>query len=77
LLGYPVAIWEQMPNIGAGLFPVAFGDFRRGYILAGRTQTRITVDANITTPGRMKYFVRRRVGGNVLDNHALKFLQTL
>jgi HK97 family phage major capsid protein len=77
LLGYPVEIWEQMPNVGAGNFPVAFGDFKRGYLLADRTQLRITVDANITTPGRIKYFVRRRVGGHVLDNHAVKFIRSV
>ncbi len=76
LLGYPVVTWEQMEDIGANKHPVAFGDFRRGYLLAQRTQIRITVDANITTPGRIKYFVRRREGGHVLDNNAVKFLKT-
>ena len=76
LLGYPVATWEQMQDIGANTHPVAFGDFRRGYILAQRSQIRITIDSNITTPGRIKYFVRRREGGHVLDNNAVKFLKT-
>jgi HK97 family phage major capsid protein len=34
LLGYPVKIWEQMPDAIGGAFPVAFGDFNRGYLLA-------------------------------------------
>lgn len=76
LMGYPVAIWEQMDDIGTNKLPVAFGNFRRGYLLAERTQVRITVDANITTPGRIKYFVRRREGGCVLNNNAVKFLKT-
>ena len=76
LLGYPVEIWEQMQDIGANTHPVAFGDFRRGYILAQRSQIRITVDANLTTPGRIKYFVRRREGGTPSDNNSLKFLKT-
>jgi HK97 family phage major capsid protein len=76
LLGYPVAIWEQMADIATNAFPVAFGDFRRGYLLVDRTQTRITVDSNITTPGRIKYFVRRRVGGHVLNGDAVKWLRT-
>jgi HK97 family phage major capsid protein len=37
LLGYPVAMWEDMPDIAGGAFLVAFGDFRRGYLLADRT----------------------------------------
>jgi HK97 family phage major capsid protein len=76
LLGYPVAIWEQMQDIATNAFPVAFGDWRRAYLLLDRTDIRITVDANITTPGRIKFFVRRREGGCVLNNAATKWLRT-
>jgi HK97 family phage major capsid protein len=76
LLGYPVSVWEQMADIGAGAFPVAFGDFARGYLLVDRSEIRVTVD-NVTTPGYTKFYVRRREGGIVLDNHAIKFLKTL
>jgi HK97 family phage major capsid protein len=77
LLGYPVSIWEQLDNVGVNNFPIAFGDFRKGYLLCDRTEIRITVDANITTPGKIKYFVRRREGGHVLVNDAIKFLRTV
>jgi HK97 family phage major capsid protein len=77
LLGYPVVIWEQMQDVGANNHPIAFGDFRRGYILCDRSPIRITVDANITTPDRIKYFVRRREGGHVWNGDAIKFLKTL
>jgi len=76
LLGYGVEIWENMANIGANLFPVAFGDFQRGYLLADRVGLRITRD-NVTNVGFIRFYVRRREGGHVLDNHAIKFLQTL
>jgi HK97 family phage major capsid protein len=75
LLGYRVVIWEQMDNVGANAHPVAFGDFSRGYLLVDRVGLRITVDANITQPGRIKYFIRRREGGIVLNNDAIKFLK--
>jgi HK97 family phage major capsid protein len=75
LLGYPVAIWEDMPDIGAGNFPVFFGDFQRAYQLVDRTEMRITRDP-YTTPGLVKFYVRRREGGHVWDNHALRVLQT-
>jgi HK97 family phage major capsid protein len=77
LLGYPVAIWEAMSDIGANNFPIAFGNFKRGYLLCDRTQIRITVDANITTPGKIKFFVRRREGGAPKNNNAVKFIRTL
>jgi HK97 family phage major capsid protein len=75
LLGYPIKIWEQMDDVAANTHPVAFGDFRRGYLLVDRVGLRITVDNNITTPGRVKYFIRRREGGHVLNNDAVKFLK--
>ena len=76
LLGFPVETWENMPNIGANLFPVAIGDWRRAYYLADRVGLRITRD-NVTNVGFVRFYVRRREGGHVLDNHAAKFLQTL
>ena len=77
LLGRPVSVWEQMPDPAGGAFPVGFGDWRRAYLLADRTQMRITIDNNITTPGKIKFFVRRRVGGCVLNNDAAKVLKLL
>lgn len=74
LLGYPVATWEQMPDVADGEFPIAFGDFRRGYVLVDRVGMRITVDNGITTPGFVKFYMRRREGGHVLNNDAIKFL---
>jgi HK97 family phage major capsid protein len=76
LLGRPVETWEQMDSIGSNNFPVAFGDFRRGYLLADRVGLRITVDASITTPGMTKFFIRRREGGQVLNNDAIKWIRT-
>jgi HK97 family phage major capsid protein len=76
LLGYPVETWEQMPDVGANNFPVAFGDFRRGYLLMDRVGLRITRD-EVTTPGLTKFYVRRREGGRPLNNDAVKFLRTI
>lgn len=76
LLGYPVETWEQMQDVGGGNFPVAFGDFRQGYLLAERTGLRITRD-NVTNVGFIRFYVRRRMGGCVLNNDAIKFLLCL
>lgn len=75
LLGYPVFFWEQMDDIATNKFPVAFGDFSRGYLLTDRTQLRITVDP-YTSAGFVKYYVRRREGGMPLNNNAIRFLKT-
>ena len=75
LLGYPTAVWEDMQSVGANQHPVAFGDFRRGYVLTQRTGLRITRD-NVTNIGFVRFYVRRREGGIVLNNDAIKFLKT-
>lgn len=76
LLGYPVETWEQMPDIAANAFPIGFGDYRRGYVLVDRVGLRITRD-NITQPGFVRFYMRRREGGHVLNNNAIKFLRTI
>jgi HK97 family phage major capsid protein len=76
LLGFPVETWEQMPDVGANEFPVGFGNFRRGYLLADRVGLRITRD-EVTNIGFVKFYVRRREGGIVLNNNAIKFLRTV
>lgn len=75
LLGYPVETWEQMDDVGTNNFPIAFGNFRRGYVLADRVGLRVTRDA-VTNVGFVRFYVRRREGGIVLNNDAIKFLRT-
>jgi HK97 family phage major capsid protein len=75
LLGYPTETWEQMDDVGANKHPVAFGNFRRGYVLTDRVGLRITRD-NVTNIGFVRFYVRRREGGIVLNNDAIKFLKT-
>lgn len=76
LHGYPVETWEGLDDVGLNKFPVAFGNFRQGYLLVDRIGMRMTRD-NITTPGFVKFYVRRREGGIVLDNNAIKWLRTV
>jgi len=75
LLGYPTETWEQLDDIGSVKFPVAFGNFRRGYLLADRVGMRITRD-NVTNPGYIRFYVRRREGGIVYNNDAIKWIRT-
>jgi len=73
-LGYPVVEAEDMPVVGAGNFPIAFGDFREGYLIADRVGMRMTRD-EITTPGFVKFYVRKRVGGRLRNTQAIKLLK--
>ena len=76
LLGYPVETWEQMSDIGANNFPIGFGAWRRAYLLVDRVGLRITRD-NVTNIGFVRFYVRRREGGIVLNNDAAKFIRTI
>lgn len=73
-LGYGITEAEDMPVVGAGNFPLAFGDFREGYLIADRVGQRITRD-EITTPGFVKFYVRKRVGGKLRNTQAIKLLK--
>ena len=75
LLGRPVMTWEDMgaPQTLNAL-PVAYGDFSRGYLLTNRTELLMN-NENITQPGYVKFYVRRRYGGMPLNNDAIKFLK--
>lgn len=74
LLGYRVTIAEDMPDIGANTFPIAFGDFQRGYIIADRVGIRIIRD-EVTKPGFVRYLIGKRVAGKLLDTNAIKLLK--
>ena len=73
-LGYGVTEAEDMPAVGAGAFPLAFGDFREGYLIADRVGLRVTRD-EITAPGFVKFYVRKRVGGKLRNTQAIKLLK--
>jgi len=73
-MGYAITEAEDMPAIAANAFPLAFGDFKEGYLIADRVGTRITRD-EITTPGFVKFYVRKRVGGKLRNTQAIKLLK--
>lgn len=75
LLGKPVTVWEQMAAIANNAHPIAYGNFRRGYTIADRVGLRITRD-NVTNVGFVRFYVRRREGGIVRNNNAIKFIKT-
>lgn len=74
LMGYPVAESEEMPDVAANAFPVAFGDFKAGYLLADLAGYRITRD-DITVPGYVKWYMRKRLGGKILKSEAIKLIK--
>lgn len=74
LLGYPVVIAEDMPDIAANTFPIAFGDFKAGYTIADRVGVRLIRD-EVTKKGFTGFYLSKRVGGIVTDDAAIKLLK--
>ena len=74
LLGYPVTEAEDMPDVAAGTTPIAFGNFRAGYLIAERSATQILRDPFTNKPF-VHFYATKRVGGQVLDSNAIKLLK--
>jgi HK97 family phage major capsid protein len=72
--GYPVLVAEDMPIIAANAFPIAFGNFARGYLIADIAGMWMVRD-EVTKPGWIRYPMSRRVGGRLLDTNAIKLLR--
>ncbi|RJL05617.1 phage major capsid protein [Paracoccus aestuarii] len=74
LLGYPVIISEDMPDVAAGAFAVAFGDFRAAYTIVERPDLRVLRDPFSAKP-HVLFYATKRVGGGVTDFRAVKLLR--
>ncbi len=74
LLGYPVLIAEDMPDIASGEAAIAFGDFGAGYTIAERPDLRILRDPFSAKPNVL-FYATKRVGGGVTDFAAIKLLK--
>ena len=74
LLGYSLTEVEDMPDIGSGTTPIAFGDFRRGYLIVDRQGVRVLRDPYSAKPFVL-FYTTKRVGGGVQDFNAIKLLK--
>ena len=74
LLGYPVIEAEDMPDIAAGSLSIAFGNFRLGYLIAERGETRILRDPFTHKPF-VHFYATKRVGGTASNSEAIKLLK--
>ena len=74
LMGYKVLVSEDMPDIAANSYPVAFGDFNAGYTIAERPDLRILRDPFSAKPNVL-FYASKRVGGDITDFAAIKLLK--
>ncbi|MGU3492739.1 phage major capsid protein [Xanthobacteraceae bacterium A53D] len=75
LMGFPVQEAEAMPDMADGAFPIAFGDFRRGYLVVDRAGVRVLRDPYSAKP-YVLFYTTKRVGGGIQDFDAIKLLKT-
>jgi HK97 family phage major capsid protein len=74
LMGFPITEAETMPDIAADSYAVAFGDFRRGYLIVDRLGVRILRDPFTAKP-YVLFYTTKRVGGGVQNFEAIKLLK--
>ncbi|MCP4307782.1 MAG: phage major capsid protein [bacterium] len=74
LVNYPVTEMAAMPNMATTAMPIAFGDFRRGYLIVDRTGVRVLRDPFTNKPF-VQFYTTKRVGGGLLNPETLKILQ--
>ncbi|BBF93540.1 phage major capsid protein [Blastochloris tepida] len=74
LMTFPIVEAEDMPDIGANALAIAFGDFRRGYLVVDRQGVRILRDPYSAKP-YVLFYTTKRVGGGVQDFDAIKLLK--
>lgn len=75
LLTYPVVRAEDMPTIAASSLSIAFGDFKQAYTIVDRLGITLLRD-NLTAKPYVKFYTRRRVGGDVVNFEAVKLMVT-
>lgn len=74
LLGYSVTEAEDMPAKAANSYSIAFGDFKRGYLIVDRVGTRVVRDPFSNKP-YIGFYVTKRTGGAVVNSEAIKVVK--
>ncbi|RKQ70129.1 phage major capsid protein [Oceanibaculum indicum] len=71
--GDPYVEAPDMPNTGAGTYPILYGDFRRGYLIADRIAMTMMRDPYTQAgSGNVRFWFRRRVNGQVILAEAIR-----
>lgn len=75
LLGYPVRKLQDMDTYStASALAIAFGDMKETYLIVDRLGISVLVDPYTNKP-YVRFYTRARVGGDVLNFEAMKFLK--
>lgn len=74
ILGKPVVTDDNMPALAANAFPVAFGNWQRGYLITDRAGITVLRDPFTNKPN-VHFYTTKRVGGKTVNFEAIKLLK--
>ncbi len=74
LLGRPISYDDFMPDIASASYSIAFGNFRRAYLIVDRIGIRTLRDPYTKKP-YVLFYTTKRVGGGIQDFQAVKLLR--
>ena len=74
ILGTPVVNFEDMPDIAADSFSIAYGNMMRGYYIIDRIGFRVLRDPYTNKP-YVGFYITKRTGGDVRNFDAIKLLK--
>lgn len=74
LLGKPISTDDNMPEIAANSLSIAYGDFRRAYLIVDRAGIRVLRDPYTNKP-YVNFYTTKRVGGGIQNFEAIKLLK--
>ncbi len=74
LLGKPIEYDDNVADIGAGKYPIWYGNFKRAYLIIDRLGTRVLRDPYSSKP-YVLFYTTKRVGGGIVMYEAIKTLK--
>lgn len=74
LMGFDLVEAEAMPDIAANSLSIAFGDFKRGYLIVDRQGVNVLRDPYSAKP-YVLFYTTKRVGGGVQNFDAIKLMK--
>lgn len=74
LAGYSITEMPDMPNVAAGAFPIAFGNFAQAYLVIDRVGVRVLRDPYTNKP-YVSFYTTKRVGGGLLNPEPLRLMK--
>lgn len=75
LLGSPIEYDDNMQDIGAGTYPLAYANWQRAYMIGDHRAGRRLLRDPYTKKGWVKFYVSKRVFGGIINHQAIKLLK--